>query len=380
MSSAIAAPEVGVLDAVYALLGRFIAFPHDAARRAVALWVLHTYAIDYANATPYLNVYSPAPRCGKSTLFDLLSLIVHDPVGSSNMSPAVIYRLVDVRHPTLLLDELDAQLRGDRDRASAIQSILNAGYRRGPTATVWRAEGKNFTPTPFDVFCPKAFAGIGMTNLHPTTLDRSIPILLERKRSTDPTERLHLRRLEPEAGPLCDLIRDWVDRHADELRGATPKLPAELDDRQQEIWEPLLAIADLTGGAWPAQSRSAALQLHTEPDLDDLPMSVLLLADIRRAFDQIGTWGSSSDQLCRTLRDFPEAPWGSWRTHGVRTGITPRALARMLRPFGIKPKTIRVGGETDKPTIKGYRYEWFEDAWSRYVPTVSEDHDAADAH
>jgi hypothetical protein len=35
-----------------------------------------------------------------------------------------------------------------------------------------------------------------------------------------------------------------------------------------------------------------------------------------------------------------------------------------LRPYGIKPKVIRIGGATPR----GYRREDFEDAWVRYLP------------
>src|SRR4051812_9843619 len=90
-----ASPGATVLDDVEHLLGCYVAFPQRASRVAVALWVIHTHAFEFANATPYLNVYSPAPRCGKSTLFELLALLVRNPIGGSNMTPAVLFRLVD---------------------------------------------------------------------------------------------------------------------------------------------------------------------------------------------------------------------------------------------------------------------------------------------
>src|SRR5215207_8982246 len=98
-----------LLDDVQRVLTRFVAFPQEASSAAVTLWIVHTHAFEYASATPYLNVYSPAPRCGKSTLFDVLSLLVRDAIGGSNMSPAVLYRLIDRQRPSLLLDEMDAQ-------------------------------------------------------------------------------------------------------------------------------------------------------------------------------------------------------------------------------------------------------------------------------
>jgi hypothetical protein len=363
----------GVLDETYATLRRFVAFPQEASRVAVTLWVAHTHAFEHANATPYLNVHSPAPRCGKSTLFELLAMLVRDAVGGSNMSPAVLYRLIDRQRPTLLIDEMDAQMRADREKAAAVQSILNSGYKRGPTAVVWRCEAPTFKPVGFQVFCPKAFAGVGSANLHATTLDRSIPVLLERKLPDDPIQRFRPSRFEPEADALRDRLSTWTVEVGDILDAAEPELPDDLDDRTQEIWEPLLAIADAAGGRWPVDARQAALALHTETDLEDLPLSIQLLTDTRTVFDAAESWTLSSEELCAYLTAIPEAPWQNWTTHNVKTGITPRALARFLRPFGIRSRTVRLGGETDKPTRKGYQRDWFEKAWERYAPDPTDD-------
>ena len=247
-----------LLDDVQRFVTRFVAFPRDASPVAVTLWVIHTHAFGHASATPYLNVYSPVPRCGKSTLFEVLSLLVRDPIGGSDMSSAVLYRLIDERHPTLLIDEMDAQMRADKERASAIQSILNSGYKTGPGARVWRCEAPSFKPVSFAVFCPKAFAGVGTGVLHPTTIDRCIPVLLERKLPGDPVHRFRVSRFEAEATVLRERINDWLDYAGETLDRAEPLLPDELDDRTQEIWEPLIAIADAAGGRWPVASRVKA--------------------------------------------------------------------------------------------------------------------------
>jgi hypothetical protein len=358
-----------VLDAIEALLARFVSFPHIAARTAVTLWVAHTHAFRFANATPYLNVYSPAPRCGKSTLFEVLELLVREPAVGSNMTPAVIYRLIAARQPTLLLDEIDAQLRNP-DRAVDIQAVLNSGYRDGSPA--WRCEGPNHTPTAFPTYCPKAYAGIGRDNLHQTTLDRSIPIPLERKLASEPLERFRRRHIQAEAEQVRADIAAWISDHATGLDGAEPELPEALNDRQQEIWEPLLAIADIAGADWPRRARSAAVQLHGDRDLEDVALGVQLLFDVRRAFDDAELQTLGSEELCSRLHSMRDSPWGAWRTHDVRTGITPRQLARRLRQFGIRPRTVRLGGETAKPTAKGYRHEQFEDAWARYLTDITE--------
>ncbi|HKH15297.1 MAG TPA: DUF3631 domain-containing protein, partial [Solirubrobacterales bacterium] len=49
-------------------------------------------------------------------------------------------------------------------------------------------------------------------------------------------------------------------------------------------------------------------------------------------------------------------------------GITSRDVSTMLRPFRIRPRSVRVGEET----AKGYRVDQFEDAFARYLPPRSE--------
>jgi putative DNA primase/helicase len=38
-----------------------------------------------------------------------------------------------------------------------------------------------------------------------------------------------------------------------------------------------------------------------------------------------------------------------------------------LKPYGIKPRTVRRGAKTDK----GYKLDWFEDTFARYLPPRS---------
>jgi hypothetical protein len=65
--------------------------------------------------------------------------------------------------------------------------------------------------------------------------------------------------------------------------------------------------------------------------------------------------------ICPELNQEEELPFGAYRKGD---GIDSRGLAGALKPYNIKPKSIESGGEN----AKGYRREWFEDAWRRYAP------------
>ena len=48
----------------------------------------------------------------------------------------------------------------------------------------------------------------------------------------------------------------------------------------------------------------------------------------------------------------------------MSTIATERWLSQQLRPYGMKPKTLRIGDER----TKGYVLEEFEDVFRRYIP------------
>ena len=147
-----------------------------------------------------------------------------------------------------------------------------------------------------------------------------------------------------------------MDRLADTL----PALPVELDDRAADGWEPLLAIADLAGEGWPERARRAALALSTGEDREDDSLGVQLLADVQAVFEEQRADRLTSADLVAALLAREEAPWGDLRGRALDT----RRLARMLRPYGVRPHNVRIGTSQ----AKGYALEDFADAFARYTP------------
>jgi putative DNA primase/helicase len=79
-----------------------------------------------------------------------------------------------------------------------------------------------------------------------------------------------------------------------------PEVPAELNDRAQDNWEPLLAIADFAGGHWPQTARAAALQL-SGVSREEMSVSAELLTDIRDIFEQRGADRMTTADLLAAL-------------------------------------------------------------------------------
>jgi hypothetical protein len=353
-----------VLDATCDFMRRYVVLS-DVQADATALWTFHTHTTDAADATAYLWITSAVKESGKTRKLEALELVVARPWLTGRVTAAVLARKVDAEKPTLLLDESDAAFNGEKEYAETLRGILNSGYRRSGKSSVCVGQGANMGYVDLSTFCAKAIAGIG--ELPDTVASRSIPIRLKRKAPDERVERFYKRKAGEEAEPLYQALVALGAHHVDALAEMRPELPEELPDRAADVWEPLLAIAVLAGGEWPERARRAAVALSGRgADGAGLEISVQLLADCRPAFGERDRL--STKDLIDALAEDEEAPWGTWHK-GTR--ISPRALARLLEPFGVRSRTIRLdGGETPK----GYVRESFEDAWRRYLTSPPTPH------
>ncbi len=130
----------------------------------------------------------------------------------------------------------------------------------------------------------------------------------------------------------------WAKGHLNELEHADPAVPEELDDRAQDNWRQLLAIADLIGGVWPARAREATLLLSGAVRREEDAAGVQLLADVRQVFVSCQADRLPSSRLVDDLVALEERPWREWGRRGKP--LTQRQRATLLKPFGIFPKTI----------------------------------------
>jgi hypothetical protein len=341
-----------LLSEVAATFTRFVALP-PFADVATALWTLHAHALEGAAASPLLALTSPEKRCGKTTTLSLLARLVPRPLLSSNISPAALFRIVEKYCPTLLVDEADSFLRDKEE----LRGILNSGHTRD-AAYVVRTVGDDNEPCRFSTWAPKAVALIG--RLPDTLADRSLVVAMRRRAPGEHIERLRFDR----PGGFEELRRRaarWAADHLAALRGADPEMPGELDDRAADNWRPLLAIADLAGREWPESARRAALALSGSGSEPTDSAREQLLADIRESFDERGPGRLLTEDLLQDLRAREDRPWGEWRGGHPLSAVQ---LARLLKPFGVRPRLFRTGPKV----ARGYLLESFSDAFSRYLP------------
>lgn len=301
---------------------------------------------------PIACITAPEKRCGKTQLLTLIGMLCYQPLPASNITAAALFRSIEKWKPTLLIDEADAFLRDNEE----LRGVINAGHSR-QNAFVIRTTGDNHEPTRFNVWGAKAISGIG--HLSDTLKDRSILLELRRKQANEQRERLrhtdphHIEQLQQQ---LCR----WSADHIEQLRGARPALPDALNDRAQDNWESLLAIADLVGGHWPNTARRAALTIS---GIDTAAPSINeeLLGDIQAIFERTRLSKIPTVELIEYLCADEEASWATWNKGRP---MTARQLSKRLESFGIGRTTFRIGTST----AKGYRLEDFKEAFKRYLP------------
>jgi putative DNA primase/helicase len=313
---------------------------------AVPLWVLFAHSHDAWQNSPILLIASPTKRCGKTNLMKLLTKLVPQPLPTSNATGASIFHAVDLYKPTLLIDEADTW----KSLTGETRGILNSGHDRAG-AGVLRVKRM------FSTWAPKAIALIG--GLPATLEDRSIKIEMRRKL---PRERVEKVPHDIHAyHDLCRKCARWAKDNLEALRAASPAMP-RLNDRASDNWWPLLAIAEACGGDWPATAQKAARRISRSQDDED--PAVLLLQDIRELFERKRADQVSGDMIVDHLAQLEHRLWGHYHQGGP---ITKHGVAKLLKPFGIRPVQVSVG----RRRPNGYRLEQFRLAWRQYLPKAA---------
>ncbi|WP_414721626.1 DUF3631 domain-containing protein [Streptomyces sp. LMG1-1-1.1] len=356
-------PTVGsaLLDELRRQIKKFVILPSPEALDAVTLWVAATHLQTAWQHAPRLAVVAPAKRCGKSRLLDVVTETVHDPLITVNASAAAVFRSITENPPTLLVDEADTLFGSAKvaEKNEEMRGLLNAGHQRNrPTL---RVSGPNHEVSKFPTFAMAALAGIG--DLPDTIMDRSVVIRMRRRRPGESVAEFRTVRDTTTLHAVRDRLVEWLAPLHATATDLTPTMPVE--DRAADTWEPLVAIADLAGGAWPEAARTACLAMtkhEAEQDQDNSALNLRLLADIRRAFAAEGNPPViRTSRLLGILNEDAESPWPDY----TDKGLTPRGLQLLLKDYGIGSANRRF---PDGCQAKGFTRLQFTDAWARYCP------------
>lgn len=333
---------------------RFIACNHEVSQ-AAALWIALTWFIDVVQVAPLAIITAPEKRCGKSQLLNLMAKMSFRAIPASGISPAALFRAIELWSPTLFLDESDAFLKENEE----LRGLLNSGHTRDTAFTI-RVVGDSHTVTRFKTWGAKALAGIG--HVADTLLDRAIILELRRKLSHEEVDRI--RHAKPELfEDLKAKLARFADDYRDKVRHARPPLPESLNDRAQDNWDPLLSIAMVAGGNWLQIGTAAALKISGSEEITQTT-GTELLSNIKEIFEEKQIDRITTAELIKAL--CADEEW-NWATYNRGLPIKPRQLANRLKAYDIHSKSIRFISDV----AKGYGREQFTEAFNRYTLSLS---------
>jgi hypothetical protein len=350
------------MDAAEAFLARFVCFPSEHTRVAATLWVAHTYLLEQFDSTPRLAFLSPEPGSGKTRALEVIGSMVRRPIHAVHCTPAALFRAVgDTEHrPTILFDEVDTVFGPRAKDNEEIRGFLNAGHRRSGTALRCVGMGTQQRVVEFPSFAAVALAGLH--DLPGTIASRAVIVRMRRRGPGETVEPYRQRLHEPQGLAIGEHLVSVLD--GVQVPGE-PVLPAGVTDRPADVWEPLLAIAQAVGGAWPARAADACLALVHGVEPGELSLSLLLLADLRSIFGEAaGVEDLPTAAILAALHAIEESPWRDLRGRALDAS----GLARRLRGYEVRPVNLRIGDAV----VKGYRKADLCDPWRRYLtqPTI----------
>lgn len=355
------APEL--LDSVVNFLRQYLS-ADDHRLNVLSLWIAHTWCFQNSPTAVYLDIRSPESHCGKSICIKLLAMLSAESWLATGADPRTIIgrllteqrrvkpgKLAELHPPfTLLLDNYHHTL-GRSERQTLLATLCS-----GSSATARYSLGTS----EYCLFGPKAFAGHGP--LPRSLADQCLPIFLYRKKPSDVLARLH-PDLTHNAASLTRGLQQWADDVAPAILQAgkrTPaNLPFELGQAERTNAEPLIHIADLIGGEWPARARKAIIGIYK--NFDSSP-SLTALDDVRTWFFMKGDPPYLyTSELLEMMRSQENRPWGGWpRNSGRRLGA-------LLRPFGLFSRNLV---EPSGKNLKGYLLRDLKEPVERFLPPL----------
>lgn len=207
-------------------------------RKLAVYYVLLTWLYDCFEVLPYLRAIGDYGT-GKTRLQKVIGSICYKPMfanGATTVSP--IFRIIDMYHGTLIIDEADFRFSG---ASTDMIKILNCGYQKG--MPVLRTEGdKERMPVSYEVFGPKIIG----------TRERFQDLALESRCLTEimsgskrPNIPLHLpKEFDGEALKLRNKLLAFRLRNYGRVEVDLNKVIPGVENRINQIVLPLLSIIE----------------------------------------------------------------------------------------------------------------------------------------
>ncbi len=226
-----AATGAEVFSALVDVIGRYVDTADPVHNKLLGLFVMMSYIFPAFPTVCYLKLSGPRAS-GKTRLASILSMVCHNALHTSSLTPASIFRVTQGTRCTLIADEMEGL-----GTNSQLSTLLNGGYKRG--AMVVRAGTKGKLDL-FQSYGPKVIASI--EPLNDVLASRTLLVSLTPTKDAAKA-RLAVTEASEDWGRLRSQLYSWAMTHWHDA--ATVVLPesAGISNRLAELWAPLLSIA-----------------------------------------------------------------------------------------------------------------------------------------
>lgn len=341
---AIECTPIGLYEEIYNFVKDYLILKPDE-YHIYTLWIMASWLIDDFDTCPYLLFIAPK-ESGKSQAIILLEHLCYRATLSISVTPAALFRSIELWKITLLIDEAENQVRMDTESGQALYGCLNGGYKRNSYAI--RIEGDNRIPTTYDVY---GFKGLASTRIfHPTLESRSIIINMIQGKP----KKLIIDKKD--AGLLRSKLLYW---RFSTLGKLPTIMPESRSGRLIEMFIPLFTVAQIFKdkvGAKVVVTYTELTQilknkitelekLRKEEDKDSVEAQIIEAIQILEERCKEGYTDEKTNISLKDLASYLKDEKG-WVEEIGKEKIT-QLLGRKIKVMGIKPKHTKHGNIID---------------------------------
>jgi hypothetical protein len=203
-------------------------------------------------------------------------------------------------------------------------------------------------------YCPKVFAGLKIARIPGPTKSRTIIVNMRPKTEDEKSED------EIDLQPLQTLKADieaWSKSEATLKALEAVELGQDdiafLNNRNRELWKPLLAVAKVCGDSWYQRALSAAKAFVTDEPLEKNLAHTILLGAYKVYRSQPG--GNDKIHTANLLEALHDL--------GIPKWVDVNYLADCFAGYGVKPRQMRINSYNRN----GYEWHTFASSFSTYI-------------
>ena len=381
-----------VIDDAITDLMKHVMLNEDDAIKAV-LWLTHSMVFDWWDKSPRLMITAPMKACGKSTLLGVLEDMSDRKIEAGSCTPAAYVALASRQNQVFFIDEADLMFCGRG--ANDMTKVLNNGFERGKPYRKMRLVGGDYEPEAFPVYSATAIAGIGLeTKMLDSTVSRCLIIRMKKASKHLLPDKYRRKKHQEKFMNHGRKIKRWIHDNKSNIESIEVNLGNLHDERVEDLFEPLMAIAQVHSDSLALRLRRIAGQSDESANDDDV--GIALIRDAYEVYfrDQnslpiewhknVCAKGISVEALrlkVMELHAFDSGGDNLWENfHPERVGISrqiqTKEVGKILKDYGITKKSIRAGSQSIKAipwdSIKQAFFQWVhdDDSCGRVVDVV----------